>query len=217
MSVTVVVRREARPGEAPALVAAMVDWIEGLAGETEPRRSARLYQGLTDPDGVLYMADWDTRHAQMTNLAAAERYARFDAFCAEPPRRALFKQIAEQEQMGADVAVVACMLIDAAADQSAALHAFLTREARQAVAAHPGFVLRNVYEGLEAPHRFFVVSGWDSVEACERSRATLTAHLEPTLRAMGATIERFIGHARAVVDHYAPPGWRGLAEPRAAT
>ena len=71
MSVTVVVRRHAREGEAEALIAAMTTAI--AQPHTRASRRARVFQGLDDPRAVLYVAQWASRKEYASRDSTAPR------------------------------------------------------------------------------------------------------------------------------------------------
>jgi hypothetical protein len=71
----------------------------------------------------------------------------------------------------------------------------------------PGFVLRYLGQDEDDSTRLLLFRGWDALEALEDFRIERALHFEAEWAKHGATVERFVGRSRAVVEspsHHTP-------------
>jgi hypothetical protein len=199
MTVTVVVRRRARPGADEALIALMSTIIARPHSRASAR--ARMFQGLDDPRAVLYLGQWASREEYLTRdstpqddlnrLAegAAERF-----FC---------QQLDYFEVPGVHVALLGCTIIQARPSAGAALITYLFERSGPVLQAARGLALRAVYQDIDEPSRLLSLRGWSSAAELEAAQRELKPVLDAPLLELGATMESFLGRARA--DMARPP------------
>jgi hypothetical protein len=201
MSITVVVRRRARPGREEALIAAMTDAIARPHARASTR--ARVFQGLGDPQAILYIGQWADRgqYRSRNNPAAGL----LDDLCSEPPERLYCQQLDLYEAPAGRVGVASCVIVQAAPTAAAALITYLFERSGPALYETPGLVLRAVYQDLDVPCRLLTLIGWHSRADQEAARLRLGPLLDPPLFQLGATVERFLARTRVDVDRAPVP------------
>src|SRR4051812_39144874 len=129
MSLTVVLRLQARPGLIDALLAAgRVMYQQALRAGT--LQSVRVLQGLQDANTVLVLGEWRSRDEYW---AAREREQAGDdivALCAGPPQRCFFERLGYYEDMSQQAVVVAAAFVRATPPAEYGLAEYLMRDAR---------------------------------------------------------------------------------------
>jgi heme-degrading monooxygenase HmoA len=200
MSVTAVVRRRARRGEGPHLVALATQLLEERVTRAEPLSVARVYQSLSSPDDVLVVSVWDSRAAYWARLGADSAQERLDALAVGEPERYFFRRLALDEVPNCPVVVVDCAILRCPPQNVEALVGDLQQRLRPIPQVAPGFVLRYLGQDEDDPTRLLLFRGWDSLEALEDFRIDAAPRFEAEWAKHGATVERFVGHSRAVVE-----------------
>lgn len=199
VSMLVVVRRRARPGQEEALVAAMTAEVYG---SRPPRSSrARVFQGLNDPRAALYVAEWSSREAFLTHNSTP--LVALDALCTSPPRR-WFCQALDVYEVGlTPPRVLACSTFAAPLAAAARLIDYLLEQAGPLLYQQPGCVLRALYQDVDRPGRLISLKGWRSDEDLEAAMLTLSPGLDSHIRGLGASVDHFAGRLRAEIDRSA--------------
>jgi heme-degrading monooxygenase HmoA len=200
MSITVLTRRRARPGQGDALLEQMRSQLDERLGGAPHFREARVFQGLEAPDVILSVTTWDSSFAYWARSRDRDHRAQLDALCIGEPERYLFERLALYEDVSREAAVVSCTLVHSPPLARAAVGTVLEGEAGPLVRALPGLVLRHSYQHVDSPQCFLVLLGWDSLGAWQDFFRDLGPRLGARLREHGATVERFVGVTRARVD-----------------
>ncbi|HLH25493.1 MAG TPA: antibiotic biosynthesis monooxygenase [Chloroflexota bacterium] len=207
MSVTAVVRRRARRGEGPRLVALATHLLEERVTQAEPLSIARVFQSLSSPDDVLVVSVWDSREAYWARVRADSAQQQLDALAVGEPERHFFRRLTLDAVPGPPVKVVDCAILRCPPANVAALVTDLQQRLRPIPEVAPGFVLRYLGQDEDDPTRLLLFRGWDSLEALEEFRIYAAPRFEAEWAKHGATVERFVGHLRAVVEspsHHTP-------------
>jgi heme-degrading monooxygenase HmoA len=200
MNVTAVVRRRARRGEGPRLVALATELLEERVTLAEPLSIARVFQSLSSPDDVLVVSVWDSREAYWARVRAESGQAQLDALAVGTPERYFCRRLALDEVPERPVAMVDCAILHCPPARVDALVADLQQRLRPIPEVAPGFVLRYLGQDEDDPSRLVLFRGWDSLEALEDFRIDAALRFEAEWAKYGATVERFVGHSRAVVE-----------------
>jgi hypothetical protein len=195
MTVTVVVRRRARAGADEALIALMSTTITRPHNRASAR--ARMFQGLDDPHVVLYLAQWASREEYLARDSTPPDD--LDSLAEGAPERFFCQQLDLFEVPGAHIALLGCTIIHAAPSAGAALITYLFERSGPRLRAAPGLALRAVYQDVDMPSRLFSLMGWSSAAELEAARRDLKPALVAPLLELGATMESFLGRARADV------------------
>src|SRR4051812_32013428 len=119
MSVTVVVRRVAKPGQEAALVQMMIASLEPAYAT---RRQASIFQSDRDPAVALYMADWDSTAAYEARLQRAA--PTIEALCVAANSR-FYERIALFEQILVSGPVLTCTTLEVPGPACEAVEAYL--------------------------------------------------------------------------------------------
>jgi len=201
MTVTVVVRRRARPGADEALIALMSTTITRPHSRASAR--ARMFQGLDDPRAVLYLGQWASREEYLARDSTPPDD--IDGLAEGPPERFFCQQLDLFEVPGAHIAILGCTIIQVAPPAGAALITYVFERAGPVLHAAPGLALRAVYQDVDTPNRLFSLRGWSSPAELEAARRDLKPALVAPLLELGATIESFLGRARADITRPAAP------------
>jgi heme-degrading monooxygenase HmoA len=207
MSVTTVVRRRARRGEGPHLVALATRLLEERVTHAEPLSIARVFQSLSSPDDVLVVSVWDSREAYWARVQAESGQQQLDALAVALPERYFCRRLALDEVPGHTVAVVDCAILRCPPARVEALAADLQQRLRPIPEIAPGFVLRYLGQDEDDPTRLLLLRGWESLEALEYFRIDGALRFEAEWAKYGATVERFVGYSRAIVEspvHHTP-------------
>jgi hypothetical protein len=196
MSVTVVVRRRARPGQEELMFGLAIGAIQRPRARTSS--TAQVFQGLTDPAAMLYLGQWNSRESYESRDTS--HLARLDALCEGPAYRAFCHQLSLYEIVSSQVQVAACLIIRAPEGCVADIVTYLHSEAALVTQAQPGFVLRAVYQDLDDPGQLFVLVGWRSAAEQDAARRSVLAATRQRLQELGAAIEDFRGRTRAEIE-----------------
>ncbi len=196
MSVTVVVRRHARERQEEALVTA----VAAAIAPPHLRASAQawLFQGLDDPRAVLAVTRWTDRQEYRAHNGASPRA--IEALCDAPPQHAFYQQLDLIEAPTIPAAVLSCVIVQAPPAATAAVITYLFERSGPALLAAPGLALRAIYQDMDVPSRLFTLLGWRTPADQEAARRFLAPLLDPPLRDLGATIERFRDRTPAEAD-----------------
>jgi hypothetical protein len=195
LSVLVVVRRRALPGQERPLLAAMAAELKS----SRPPRSlrARVFQGLTDPRAVIYLAEWSSRDAYLTYNTPP--LVALDALCTSPPRR-WFGQPLDYFEAGSEPPrVLTSSIFEAPPAAAMSLISFLMEQAGPALYQSTSCVLRALYQDLDHPSRFISLKGWRSEADWSAAMDALAPRLDAHVEKLGATVEHFTGLLRADV------------------
>ena len=202
MTVTLITRRQARPGQEANLLAMAVS---KLADERyRESRSVRLFQGREDPGLLLHVATWDNREAFARGMRD-RGIDELDALCVGPPERYFCDWLSFYTVVTSQPALVTCTMVEVPSAKSDALAAFLKEMTATLRAGLPDMVLHGLYRDQDAPCRFVVLQGWQSPEAWERARQEIMPYYQGSLRALDATVTRLIAVPRVRVEQWRHP------------
>jgi quinol monooxygenase YgiN len=202
MSITVVVRRQARPGHADALVTLATQRTVVPRGWQASRLQSRLFQGRDDPHLLLRVADWESSAAYWAAMAAVGGGDTLDALSTGPAERFFCEQLTLYENLTRPPTVVSCALIQARDGSTEQVLAYLREQSGPLVRSQPGLVLRAMYQDHGDVARFCVLHGWESPAALDGYYHGSRARVLAALDELGARLELFIGVTRALVDRY---------------
>lgn len=205
MSVTVVLRLQARPGQVEALLAAGAALYK-QALQAGTLQAVRVLQGLHDPGNVLVLGEWRSREAYWAAREHEQAGNAIVAFCAGPPQRYFFERLGYYEDMSRRAVLVGATFLRAPAAEVTAFGHFLVYEGRQLTADAPGLVYRYSYQDADDPTHFLMNVGWDSPEAWERFQRERAPTVRAAMLARGATLEPFAGRTHADADQYGGSG-----------
>jgi quinol monooxygenase YgiN len=201
MSMTVVLRLQALPGQVDALLAAgKVLYQQAL--QAGALQGVRVLQGLHDRDNVLVLGEWRSRDDYW---AAREHERAGDAIvalCGGPPQRYFFERLGYFEDMSQQAVVVAAAFVHATPAAASALADFLVHEGREYTADAPGLVYRYTYRDADNPTHFLVCLGCASSAAWESFLQDRAPALEAALAVRAATLEPFAGRTYTDADQY---------------
>jgi quinol monooxygenase YgiN len=201
----VAVRRRARPGHGAELVATATRLLERSAGRGGSLGSAWVLQSLSDADDVVVISDWDSREAYWESLRQDDAMQQLDALSIGTPHRHFFRQLSRDERPHHELGVLDCALLQTSASGSERLITYMQNVGRPSVLNAPGFVLRYLGQDEDEPTRLLLVRGWNSLEALEDFRLDVAPRFEAEWIHLGATVERFMGYARAELDRRSQP------------
>jgi heme-degrading monooxygenase HmoA len=198
--ITVIVRRQARPGQGAALVAALLQRAQDLPSWLPDQRTFRLLQGVTDPDVILYLSEWTSREAYLAAREARNSTGLIPALSAGRVERRICRQLARYEYLGRTHDVITASLIEVPPEAHEQARAFLVTERRAALPTIPGLTLRNLYEDLDVPHVYFVLNGWKSQAARDAFEQSESPAIARRLSELGATLTQLKGYTRLDLD-----------------
>jgi hypothetical protein len=201
MTVTVVVRRRARPGADEALIAFMSATIARPHSRASAR--ARVFQGLDDPRVILYLGQWASREEYLTRDSTPP--ADLDSLAEGAPQRYYCQQLDVFEVPDAHIAILGCTIVRAPPSAGAALITYLFERSGPILQATPGLALRSVYQDLDVPSRLISLIGWSTEADLVAARRDLKSVLDTPLLQLGATKETFLGRARADIGRPEAP------------
>jgi len=202
MSVTVVLRRIAKPGREADLVRTMV---ESLQPAYASRRQAGIFQSDHDPAVALYVAMWDSPAAYEARLQRAAPL--IEKLCLAADCR-FYERIHLFERVLVPGPLLTCTELTVPAATAEVVLAYLSQTSRPAIHRLPGCVLSILHRDLDAPERLFAFHRWRTEADCAAYYA-LTGPLGERLHDWGVRLERFRGRVRA--DVHAPLPGRGSA------
>jgi len=203
MSVTVVTRRRARPGQAEVLFELASRRILELSGKQDARLQTRLFQGVDDAHLLLRVGHWDNLDGYWSAMRVLGGFEPLDELCVGGGERFFFERLSLYEDMGRKSAAVDCALLQAPPGQGGQVSETILQRNAPTVRAQPGLVLNAVYQDLDDIDRFFVMQGWESDAAQQHFLANTGRSLEAQLDTNGVRIERYAVHTRVEVDRYA--------------
>src|SRR5262245_39203379 len=146
MLVTMIVRRQARPGQAEALLAQAQARLRITAQRRDRRLEACVFQSRTDPHALLWVSRWESLAAYWTRMQALGGLDQLDALCAAPADRYVCRQIALYEELTRAPAVVNCVLVRTPPEACEQTLQYLLEESGPAVRRLPGLTLRGLYQ-----------------------------------------------------------------------
>src|SRR5262249_20668773 len=111
MPITVIVRRQARPGQAAALLAQAQARLRITAQRRDRRLEAWVFPSRSDPHALLWVSRWETLAPYWPRMQALGALDPLDALCAAPADRYVCRQIALYEELTHAPAVVNCVLV----------------------------------------------------------------------------------------------------------
>jgi quinol monooxygenase YgiN len=202
MSITVVVRRQARPGQAEALLALAQERLGMTPRRPDRRIQTQVLQSRADPHSLLWVSSWESEADYWVRMNAAGGFDRLNALSAAPADRFFFQQLALYENMGRLPVVVQCALIHTSPDASARVLDYLSEHSGPALKGLPGLLMRMVYQDRDEPSRLFTIHGWESVATFEQHQGEGHPHFQTQAHALGARVEYFMGFTRGYVDRY---------------
>jgi len=195
MSVTVLVRQRAHPGQAAAFLAAALRVLATVPASSS-LRGARLFQGLEDGEDFVWLSDWDSAEAHLADPEQAEFTDGLHPWAAGPAERAYLRSRAWFADMSRRTAVAQVVLLDFPASEGAGWDVLRRREAPTLIREHRGLTARTVYEDEANPQRMVVLNGWVSVEAWDQFRADIMPRLRAIHNAHGGEITYFVGRTQ---------------------
>lgn len=195
MSVTVVIRRRARPGEGARLLAAIQRLYAGRLARDRQFRGARVLQQLDDPDSFYFMGEWTSRAAYWAGMTDDPAYAEVEALSAAPAERTFFHRVSVIENASRRAEVARAILVELHADAAAAE---IARRRALAPALHqlPAFAFQHLLQDLDAPRRLLFLYGWTDAAAMHEGHEQIKAWLELPPQIPGRMTVTFQGHAR---------------------
>jgi quinol monooxygenase YgiN len=202
MTVTVVVRRQALPGQADALLALAFDRLRRAPSRRARRLQVRVFQHLTDPHFLLWAGYWETEADYWARTEALGGLDELDALCAAPADHFVFHRLAHFENMSRIPAVVQCALIRTAPETTERVVEFLQTQRAPVLKQSPGLLLRELHQDRNVPTLLCAIHGWESQAALERHEQEGHPHFESRAQELGARVEYFQGLTRAHVDRY---------------
>jgi quinol monooxygenase YgiN len=201
MTVTIVVRRQALPGQADALLALAYDRLQRVPSR-RARLQVRVFQNPADPHLLLWAGYWENEADYWARTQALGGLGELDALCAAPADRFVFHRLAHFENMGRVPAVVQCTLIQTTPETTQQVLVYLETQRGPTLKQSPGILLRELYQDRNAPTRLCAIHGWESVAALECHEREGHSHFESHARELGTRVEYFQGLTRAHVDRY---------------
>jgi heme-degrading monooxygenase HmoA len=205
MSVTAVLRLQARPGQVDALLAAGA-MLYKAALRDGALEAVRALQGLSDANSVLVLGEWHSREAYWATRSQDQVGEAMVALCAGPPKRYFFERLGYYEDMSRRAVIAAANFLRVPADAAASFGDFLRREGRVFTANAPGLAYRYAYQDADDPTHYLMYTAWDSPTAWERFQQERAPAIRASLDARGVTTEPFFGHTHADADRYGTGG-----------
>ena len=198
MTVTLITRRQARPGQEDALLAVAE---RRLADERRLYRaqSVQLFQGRDDPGLLLRVTIWESREA-FERRPGSRDVDQLDELCVGPPERYFCNWLSFYRVVTSQPALVTCTVLEAPEAASDRLAALLREIAGAVRGGLPDLVLHGLYQDQDAACRFIALGGWQSPEAWDQAQRGMIGHYQADLRAMGAAITRFVAVRRVQVE-----------------
>jgi hypothetical protein len=193
MSVTVVLRRRAKPGRESELVGMMV---ESMHPRYWNRRQAGIFQCDHDPAVALYVAEWDTPAAYEARLQRAD--PAIEDLCIGVERH-VYEPLHRFERMPMRGPLLTCTTFAVPPPALEPVLTHLISVNRPQIQEVPGCMLSMLYRDLDAPGCLFALHRWHT----EADRAAFDALRDPLgapLREWGVQIERFRGCVRAETE-----------------
>jgi hypothetical protein len=202
MTVTVVTRRRARPGQEAALIEAVARSAASAAGEGAARGgAARLFQGYEDPEEFFRLVEGESRDAVAT--AAADGLP--DAYCAGTAERQVFERLTGHAGSAALAQAGGGAIVELPPAAGGAALAFSDEVARE-MCARPGVVQVAIYRDLDRPHRFLALCDWDSADTRQAFYAEALPRYASAVREHGGRLDVFVERTPADLARYPRAG-----------
>jgi heme-degrading monooxygenase HmoA len=192
MSITVVARRQAAPGQGATLAQAITELVGAPSSWPTGLHSVQVFRHAGDPDLFMSLSEWGSREAYQVSMAerAAEQ---LDSVSERPPDRYYFRPWVAYAIPGALATAVEAAVISYAPDQADAVNLFVLREATSQLRKVPGYCGRRVFRDDDTPGRLLIVRGWDTPRSLEH----FVRHVRPTFAMrrppVGVTADHFVG------------------------
>jgi hypothetical protein len=196
MTVAVVTRRRARPGEEAAMIAAVVRSAE--TGSPAGQPAARLFQDFEDPERFLRIVEAADRGAAE---AAAVGEMLPAAYCAGETERQVYERISEGEGVARLSATAGGAIVELPESASGAARAFSDQVARE-MCARPDVARVAIYRGLDNPHRFLALCDWETEAALQAFYAEVLPTYASAVRDHGGRLDVFVERTQADLDRY---------------
>jgi hypothetical protein len=190
MSVIVVVRRRARPGQEGTLLREWVRQVEAPAVWSLHRRAGRLFEDREAPGTLLYVGDWETRAAFWARTQENAARERLDAL-SHASRYAFFEPLVVHEVVDRPMALGEFTFVQAGTRDRTTVLGALHAGGVSGAAAGAEFVARYLCVDLADPEHFFVFQAWEAAAA-----DGLEPLLQRALAGTAARIERVVASAR---------------------
>jgi hypothetical protein len=183
MSIVVVSRRHARPGEGGQLIAAVRRLLGhyGILGA----RNIQAFRGIDSTDIVTVLSEWPS----LADYEEISYHWRDDpaleALCARPPERSVYRRLSFSRDMARRPSIADFILYHYPPELKEDMLTFLKEVTGPVVRAEPGLVQRAVYGEIDSPPRFLILHGWESLasrEAVGKRLAERTATFVPDPR-----------------------------------
>ncbi len=185
MSVVVVARWRARPGQEAALVAGALSLWKEFYGSPEPC----VFQSIEDPAAVMYIDEWNRRGEYLLRQSAIP--ARLDAICEAPVERTYYRPLHDYRPVSGSSPVVGASVFQAPPSAVTTTLTYLAEQLAPRIEGLPGCLRRAVYQDLDDPGRVLVITGWRSVEDRREALRGMLQRADTVLVPLGTRIERF--------------------------
>jgi Antibiotic biosynthesis monooxygenase len=185
MSVVVVARWRARPGQETALLAGALTLWRDFYDSPEPS----VFQSVQDPTVVLYIDEWNRRGEYLLRQSALP--ARLDALCHAPVERTYYRSRTFFERIKGAAPTVGASLFSAPPSAVSTMHRYLSERLTPLMESVDGCLRRATYENLDDPGRVLVITGWRSDADRRQALGGVLARVDTVLSPLGTRIERF--------------------------
>jgi hypothetical protein len=185
MSVVVVSRWQARPGQEAALLAGALTLWRDFYDSPEPS----VFQSMQDPTVVLYIDEWNRRGEYLLRQSALP--ARLDALCHAPVERTYYRSWTFFERIVGSAPMVGASLFHAPPSAVSTMNRYLDERLTPLMQALDGCLRRATYQNLDDPGRVLVITGWRSEADRRQAFGGVLARVDTVLGPLGTRIERF--------------------------
>jgi quinol monooxygenase YgiN len=209
MSVTVVIRRRARPGEGVRLLAAVRQVFAARFAHDRCFRAARILQQLDDPDQFYFMGEWTSRAAYWAGMGHHPAHLALDTLSEQPAERAFFRRVSVIENASRRAEVVRAILVELAHD-TATVEIARRRALAPALRRLPAFVFQHLFQDLDDARRLLFVYGWTDVPGMLAGHEQVKAWLDVSTWTAGRMTVTFQGRAQLRLSRL-PRGQQGGA------
>jgi quinol monooxygenase YgiN len=194
MDLAVLTRRRALPGQATALVRALLTRLE-TAQDPQWQR-ARVFQDLEVPERVTVLSDWASieayeARAQLWNTPVLDR------LCESGPRRRLYHRVEYFAQPGRPAHLLSFARYLFPAEQRPAMLRLVRDVMVPTLRAQPGLIRQGLYVSLDDDRRMFMLLGWESRTAWEHGVQALAERAHEQAQAIGLQTRRAIWRRQA--------------------
>jgi heme-degrading monooxygenase HmoA len=202
LSVTVVTRRRAKPGQAEALFALASRRITEMPRGRQFRQQTLLFQAVADDHLLLRVSHWDNLDAYWTAMGGLGGFGPLDALCVDAGQRYFFQRIGLYEDMGRKPEAFDCAIFQAPAGEGTAMVERMQAHKTPVVRAQPGIILHAFYRDIDDADRLFIMHGWQSSADQQNFLDGPGRVLEIDLGAQGLRVERYVVLPRVEIDRY---------------